>query len=67
VEQSACFHQLRLPRDPGLVVGVRKGRSVVYSLYDSHVAELLDQALYLVGHLRPCLADGPGERPSRPG
>ncbi|EOT05597.2 hypothetical protein K530_02757 [Streptomyces noursei CCRC 11814] len=50
MEQSACSHQLRLLRNLGLVVGTRKGRSVVYSLYDNHVAELLDQAIY---HIPP--------------
>jgi DNA-binding transcriptional ArsR family regulator len=52
MEQSACSHQLRLLRNLDLVTGVRNGRSVVYSLYDDHVAELLDQALYHVEHLR---------------
>lgn len=52
MEQSACSHQLRLLRNLGLVVGERHGRSVVYALYDHHVAELLDQAVYHVEHLR---------------
>ncbi|WP_462185896.1 MULTISPECIES: ArsR/SmtB family transcription factor [unclassified Frankia] len=59
LEQSACSHQLRLLRHLGLVAGTRKGRSVVYSLYDNHVAELLDQALYHVEHLGLGLADTP--------
>lgn len=59
MEQSACSHQLRLLRNLDLVVGTRQGRSVVYSLYDNHVAELLDQALYHVEHLRLGLADTP--------
>lgn len=59
MEQSACSHQLRLLRNLGLVTGTRKGRSVVYALYDDHVAGLLDQALYHVEHLRLGLADGP--------
>lgn len=59
MEQSACSHQLRLLRNLGLVVGTRKGRSVVYSLYDNHVAELLDQALYHVEHLRLGMSDTP--------
>lgn len=59
MEQSACSHQLRLLRNLGLVVGTRDGRSVVYSLYDHHVAELLDQALYHVEHLRLGLSDTP--------
>ncbi|MGW9027240.1 hypothetical protein ACWGQ5_24305 [Streptomyces sp. NPDC055722] len=40
-----------------LVVGTRQGRSVVYSLYDNHVAELLAQALYHVEHLHLGLSD----------
>jgi DNA-binding transcriptional ArsR family regulator len=51
MEQSAVSHQLRLLRDIGLVVGERNGRSVVYSLYDEHVAELIDQAVFHVEHL----------------
>lgn len=61
MEQSACSHQLRLLRNLGLVVGTRRGRSVVYSLYDNHVAELLDQALYHVEHLRLGLTDAPAD------
>ncbi|MCC3772345.1 metalloregulator ArsR/SmtB family transcription factor [Streptomyces sp. UNOC14_S4] len=59
MEQSACSHQLRLLRNLGLVTGTRKGRSVVYALYDNHVAELLDQALYHVEHLQLGLTDTP--------
>jgi DNA-binding transcriptional ArsR family regulator len=61
MEQSACSHQLRLLRNLGLVVGERRGRSVVYALYDHHVAELLDHAVYHVEHLRLGLSD-PAER-----
>ncbi|MBX7555255.1 ArsR/SmtB family transcription factor [Streptomyces sp. NPDC055966] len=60
MEQSACSHQLRLLRNLGLVVGTRKGRSVVYSLYDNHVAELLDQAVYHIEHLRLGMSDAAG-------
>lgn len=59
MEQSACSHQLRLLRNLGLVTGTRNGRSVVYALYDNHVAELLDQALYHVEHLQLGLHDTP--------
>ncbi|KOV96103.1 MULTISPECIES: ArsR/SmtB family transcription factor [unclassified Streptomyces] len=57
MEQSACSHQLRLLRNLGLVTGDRRGRSVVYALYDNHVAELLEQALHHVEHLRLGLRD----------
>ncbi|WP_210592601.1 metalloregulator ArsR/SmtB family transcription factor [Streptomyces sp. GESEQ-35] len=62
MEQSACSHQLRLLRNLGLVTGERRGRSVIYALYDNHVAELLDQALYHVEHLRLGLRDTPEEQ-----
>ena len=52
MEQSAVSHQLRLLRNLGLVEGERRGRSIVYALYDSHVAELLDQAVFHSEHLR---------------
>ena len=49
---SAVSHQLRQLRHLGLVVGERRGRRVVYALHDDHVAELLDQAVFHVQHLR---------------
>ena len=52
MERSACSHQLRLLRNLGLVNAERHGRSIVYSLYDNHVADLLDQAIGHVEHLR---------------
>lgn len=52
MEQSAVSHQLRLLRNLGLVDGQRHGRTIVYSLYDTHVAELIDQAIYHAEHLR---------------
>jgi DNA-binding transcriptional ArsR family regulator len=57
MEQSAVSHQLRLLRNLGLVSGTRHGRSIVYSLYDNHVAQLLDEAVYHVEHLRLGLTD----------
>ncbi|WP_227984765.1 ArsR/SmtB family transcription factor [Nocardia spumae] len=59
MEQSAVSHQLRLLRNLGLVAGTRAGRSIVYSLYDNHVAQLLDEAVYHSEHLRLGLADRP--------
>jgi ArsR family transcriptional regulator, nickel/cobalt-responsive transcriptional repressor len=52
MESSAVSHQLRLLRHLGLVVGERRGRQVVYALHDSHVADLLDQAVFHVEHVR---------------
>ncbi|CAL9501932.1 HTH-type transcriptional regulator NmtR [Actinosynnema sp. ALI-1.44] len=57
MEQSAVSHQLRLLRALGLVVGTRHGRSIVYSLYDDHVAQLLDEAVYHIEHLGMGTAD----------
>ncbi|MFF6995455.1 ArsR/SmtB family transcription factor [Streptomyces sp. NPDC008313] len=64
MEASACSHQLRLLRNLGLVTGERQGRSIIYTLYDSHVAELLDQALYHVEHLRLGVRDTPADLPA---
>jgi ArsR family transcriptional regulator, nickel/cobalt-responsive transcriptional repressor len=52
MEQSAVSHQLRMLRHLGLVDGQRHGRSVTYNLYDNHVAQLLDEAVYHAEHLR---------------
>jgi DNA-binding transcriptional ArsR family regulator len=52
MEPSAVSHQLRLLRHLGLVLGERRGRQVVYALHDSHVADLLDQAVFHVEHVR---------------
>lgn len=52
MEQSAVSHQLRLLRDLGFVVGTRQGRHMVYRLFDSHVAELVNQAVSHAEHLR---------------
>jgi ArsR family transcriptional regulator, nickel/cobalt-responsive transcriptional repressor len=57
MEQSAVSHQLRLLRALGLVTGLRKGRTVVYRLYDDHVAMLLDEAVYHIEHLGRGIAD----------
>jgi DNA-binding transcriptional ArsR family regulator len=51
MESSAVSHQLRSLRQLGLVVGERRGKQVIYGLHDSHVAELLDQAIFHVQHL----------------
>jgi len=52
MEPSAVSHQLRQLRHLRLVVGERQGRRVIYGLHDPHVAELLDQAVFHVEHLR---------------
>lgn len=57
MEQSAVSHQLRLLRNLGLVIGVRSGRTIVYRLFDDHVAHLLDEAVYHCEHLRLGMPD----------
>lgn len=52
MEQSAVSHQLRLLRTLGLVQSERIGRNTVYSLYDNHVAALIDEAVFHAEHLR---------------
>jgi ArsR family transcriptional regulator, nickel/cobalt-responsive transcriptional repressor len=52
MSQPAVSQQLRVLRHLGLVVGVRRGRHVVYELHDDHVAALVDEAVYHVEHLR---------------
>lgn len=52
MEQSAVSQQLRVLRNLGLVEAHREGRHIRYSLYDDHVAELIDQAIYHTEHMR---------------
>jgi len=51
MSQSAVSHQLRVLRDMRFVVGVRRGRHVLYRLHDEHVASLLDEAVFQMQHL----------------
>lgn len=62
MEQPAVSHQLRLLRAMGLVDSERHGRHVVYSLFDDHVAALIDQAIYHAEHLRLGARDRPQPR-----
>ena len=66
MEKSAVSHQLRLLRNLGLVVGTRSGKSIIYSLYDDHVAMLLDQAVYHIEHLRLGISDAPAQAADSP-
>jgi DNA-binding transcriptional ArsR family regulator len=52
MEGSAVSHQLRVLRHLGLVVGHRDGRQIVYELHDDHVAEMLQQVIAHVDHVR---------------
>lgn len=51
MEASAVSHQLRSLRQLSFVIGDRRGKQIIYALHDSHVAELLDQAIFHVQHL----------------
>jgi ArsR family transcriptional regulator, nickel/cobalt-responsive transcriptional repressor len=57
MDGSAVSHQLRILRHLGLVTGEREGRRVNYSLHDHHVAQLLEQAMSQVEHLRLGIAE----------
>lgn len=45
VEQSAMSHQLRVLRDARLIAATRRGKQVIYSLVDQHVAHIAEDAL----------------------
>lgn len=47
---SAISHQLRLLRSANLVKFTKEGKEVIYSLDDTHVLMLLEQALDHVKH-----------------
>ena len=51
-EQSAVSHQLATLRRSRLVHGERRGRQVVYSLADQHVARIVEDALAHAGEVR---------------
>jgi ArsR family transcriptional regulator, nickel/cobalt-responsive transcriptional repressor len=59
MEQPAVSHQLRLLRTMGLVESERHGRNIVYSLFDDHVSELIDQAIYHAEHVSMGRPDRP--------
>ena len=54
-ELEAAFSGLL--RTLGLVTARRTGRTTTYSLYDQHVAHLLDEAVYHAEHLRLAAPD----------
>ncbi len=45
LEPTALSHHLRILRHEHLVTGTRRGKEVVYSLADEHIAALLDVGL----------------------
>ncbi len=60
MEQSAVSQQLRVLRHLGLVVGERRGKSVIYALHDDHVGILLAEAVAHTEHLRGSRRRSPG-------
>jgi DNA-binding transcriptional ArsR family regulator len=52
MEQSAVSQQLRVLRHLGLVVGERRGKSVIYALHDDHVGVLLAEAVAHAEHVQ---------------
>jgi ArsR family transcriptional regulator, nickel/cobalt-responsive transcriptional repressor len=52
MEQSAVSHQLAMLRHLGVVVAHRQGRRRIYALHDDHLAQLLEQAIFHVEHVR---------------
>ncbi len=52
LEQNTLSNHLRLLRHLDLVVSERRGRNVIYALYDDHVVQLLEQVLEHVAHLK---------------
>jgi DNA-binding transcriptional ArsR family regulator len=57
MEQSAVSRQLRLLRHLGLVTSRRAGRKIIYVIYDNHIAQLLDEAVYHAEHRRLGVTD----------
>lgn len=43
--QSAVSHQLKILKQSKLIKGRREGKSILYSLADSHVRTIMDQGL----------------------
>lgn len=52
MEQSAVSHQLRHLRDLRFITAEKRGRHVIYRLFDNHVPDLIDQGLAHAEHLR---------------
>lgn len=50
MEQSAVSHQLKLLRANRVVKSRREGKTVVYSLDDEHVIDILDETFQHIRH-----------------
>lgn len=54
MEQSAISHQLKLLRENYLVKSRKEGKTVVYSLDDHHVTEILSETFLHLSHIKEC-------------
>ncbi|MEG0285672.1 MULTISPECIES: metalloregulator ArsR/SmtB family transcription factor [Vagococcus] len=52
MEQSAISHQLKLLRESHLVKSRKEGKSVVYSLDDQHVTDILAKTFQHMNHVQ---------------
>ena len=52
MEQSAISHQLKLLRENHLVKSRKEGKSVVYSLDDQHVTDILNETFLHMSHVK---------------
>lgn len=59
VSESAISHQLRILRDRRLVTQRRKGNVIYYSLNDTHLAALFQEAEYHADHVHQGIPDHP--------
>ncbi|KAF1304903.1 MULTISPECIES: ArsR/SmtB family transcription factor [Enterococcus] len=50
MEQSAVSHQLKLLREKRVVKARREGKTMLYSLDDNHVIDILEQTLKHIHH-----------------
>ncbi|WP_122645273.1 ArsR/SmtB family transcription factor [Enterococcus mediterraneensis] len=50
MEQSAVSHQLKLLREKRIVKSKREGKTILYSLDDNHVIDILHQTLEHIHH-----------------
>jgi DNA-binding transcriptional ArsR family regulator len=48
--QSAISHQLKILKDNDLVKSKRRGKEVIYSLFDNHVEVILEQIFIHASH-----------------
>ncbi|GAA5184829.1 hypothetical protein GCM10023322_27220 [Rugosimonospora acidiphila] len=57
VPQPLVSQHLRVLRGAGVVRGARRGREIVYSLTDQHIAHIVADAISHAGEARPAAVD----------